>query len=110
MRYSFLPKTAKGKWSFSLFILFFVLSLAGTFISSYIGNTIEYPNPINSPLLGTVIYLRFLAAIMASLIGLIAIKKDHERSISVYLSVPLGILFFAVIVIFLIANLIGPPN
>lgn len=110
MSYSFLPKTAKGKWSVSLFIAFFILSLAGTFISSYIGNTIEYPNPINSPLLGTVIYLRFSAAIMASLIGLIAIKKDHERSILVYLSVPHGLLFFAVIVIFLLANLIGPPN
>lgn len=110
MRYQFLPKTPRGKWSVGLFVSFFVLALAGTLISSELGNTIEYPNPINSPLLGTVIYLMFSAAIMASITGLMAVKKDHERSIAVYLSIPLGIIFFVAIVMFLIANLMGPPN
>ncbi|CZR01486.1 Hypothetical protein Tpal_2655 [Trichococcus palustris] len=110
MRYQFRPKTPKGKWSVGLFVSFFVLALAGTLISSKLGNTIEYPNPINSPLLGTVIYLMFSAAIMASIMGLVAVKKDHERSLSVYLSIPLGIIFFVVIILFLIANLVGPPG
>lgn len=110
MKNSLLPKTYKGKWSVSLFILFIVLALAGGQISSVIGNTIEYPNPINSPILGTVIYLMFSAAILASITGLIAVKKDKEPSVLVYLSIPLGVIFFIVILIFLIANLIGPQG
>jgi uncharacterized membrane protein len=92
-----------------LFIAFIVLSFAGGLISDSVGNTIEYPSPINSPLLGSVIYLRFAAAILASIVGLVAVKKDHERSALVYVSIPIGLIFAVVIVIFLIANLIGPP-
>ena len=110
MKYSFLPKTQKGKWSVSLFVAFISLSFVGGLISSKLGNTIEYPNPINSPLLGTVIYLMFSTAMIASITGLIAVKKYNERSILVYMSIPLGIIYFFVILIFLIANLIGPPS
>lgn len=107
---SFLPKTLKGKWSVSLFIVFIALSIAGTIVSSLSGNTIEYPNPINSPLLGTVIYLTFSAAIFASVMGILAVKKDNERSILVYMLIPLGMVLLVFILIFLIANLIGPPD
>lgn len=110
MKKSILPKTKRGKWAVILFAAFIVLAIAGGLVSSIIGNNIEYPNPVNSPLLGTVIYLMFLVAIIASIIGLIAAIKDKERSILVYLSIPFGIIFFIVILIFLIANLIGPPD
>lgn len=110
MKMTFFPKTRSGKWSVLLFIAFMVLALSGGMISKVQKNTIEYPNPINSPLLGTIIYLMFSAAIMASLAGLKAILKNNERSVLVYLSTPLGLAFFIGIVMLIIGNLIGPPN
>lgn len=108
MKMTFLPKTLAGKWSVSLFIAFIALSIVGTMVSSIQGNTIEYPNPFNSPLLGTVIYLRFSAVIIASITGLIAVKKNNEHSILVYLSIPLGIVFFIGNLMLLVGNIIGP--
>ena len=55
MKNRFLPQTSKGKWSVSLFAAFLVLGIAGNRISNATVNAIEYPNPINSPLLGSVI-------------------------------------------------------
>ncbi len=110
MKIPFLPKTRWGKWSVVLFILFIFFAIAGGLISSITNNSIEYPNPINSPLLGTVIYLMFAAAIIASITGLIAIIKEKEKSLLFYLIIPLGIIYLIVIIIFLIANIIGPPN
>jgi len=60
MKITILPKTPVGKRSVYLFIIFIALSIAGSVISNVQGNTIEYPNPINSPLLGTTIYLTFI--------------------------------------------------
>ena len=110
MKNRLLPQTSKGKWSVSLFAAFLVLGIAANRIYSTIGNSIEYPNPINSPLLGSVIYLAFTAAILASLMGILAVKKDQERSILVFLLIPIGLLFLVAIVGFMIANLIGPPD
>ena len=110
MKNRLLPQTSKGKWSVSLFAAFLVLGIAANRISSAIGNSIEYLNPINSPLLGSVIYLAFTAAILASLMGILAVKKDQERSILVFLLIPIGLFFLVAIVGFMIANLIGPPD
>ena len=110
MKNRFLPQTSKGKWSVALFVAFLVLGVAGNRISDAIGNTIEYPNPVNSPLLGSVIYLAFTAAISASVMGILAVRKDHERSLLVYLFMLPGLFFLVAIIGFLIANLIGPPD
>ena len=75
LKITFLPKTIAGKWSVSLFIAFIALAGAGTMISFIQENTIEYPNPLHSPLLGTVIYLMFSSVIITSITGLIAVKK-----------------------------------
>jgi hypothetical protein len=110
MKNKFLPVTRKGTWAVGLFGLFLVLGIAANRISDYIGNTIEYPNPINSPLLGSVLYLAFGAAISASIVGLVATKRDNENSISVYLAIPLGFVFMLVIIVFGIANLTHGTN
>lgn len=110
MQITLLPKTRAGKWSVVMFIAFVALIVAAGTISSTQGNGVEYSNPVNSPLLGTVVYLMFFAAIMASIAGLIAVKQYNERSILVYLSIPLGILYFIGIIILLIGMLIGPPD
>ena len=110
MKNRLLPQTSKGEWSVSLFAAFLVLGIAGNRISNATVNAIEYPNPINSPLLGSVIYLAFTAAILASLMGILAVKKDHERSLLVFLLILPGLFFFIGLVGFMIANLIGPQD
>lgn len=110
MKIAIIPKTRAGKWSVLFFIAFILLAIGASMISSFQENEIEYPNPINSPLLGTTIYLMFSATIIASAVGLIAIRKNNERSILVYISIPLGIAFFIGILMLLIGNIIGPPN
>ncbi|NCB65493.1 MAG: hypothetical protein EOM48_04895 [Bacilli bacterium] len=50
------------------------------------------------------------AAFLASLMGILAVKKDQERSILVFLLIPIGLFFLVAIVGFMIANLIGPPD
>lgn len=57
----------------------------GSVISNVQGNTIEYPNPINSPLLGTTIYLTFIIAAFVFITGLKAFFKSKERAILVYI-------------------------
>jgi len=110
MKITLLPETRYGKWSVVFFTAFIILAMAGGLISSVIKNTIEYPNPINSPLLGTTIYLMFSSAIIASFVGLIAIRKNSERSILVYISIPLGIAFLFGILLLIAGNIIGPPS
>lgn len=110
MKIAIVPKTHAGKWSIVLFIAFILSAIGGGMISSYQENDIEYHNPINSPLLGTTIYLMFSSAIAASAAGLIAVRKNNERSILVYIAIPFGIAFFIGILILLIGDIIGPLN
>lgn len=87
MKTSFFPKTSLGRKSGYLFMLVVLMGLAGSLISDITHNIIEYPNPINSPLLGTLIYLTFVIAAASFFTGLRAILKSKERSIMVYLMV-----------------------
>lgn len=105
-----LPKTRAGKWSVNLFIIFIILAIAGSILSSTQGNTIEYPNPLNSPLLGTTIYLMFSAVIGASVVGLIAVKKYKDYSILVYISIPLGVMYLIGVLLLLIGSIVGLLN
>lgn len=90
MKTTILPKSPMGKRSVYLFLIFLVLSIAGKVISNVQGNTIEYPNPVNSPLLGTTIYLAFILAAIAFITALTAVLKRKERAILVYLIVLVG--------------------
>lgn len=85
MKITILPKTLLGKRSVYLFIIFIALAITGSVVSNVQGNTIEYPNPINSPLLGTIIYLTFIMAAIAFIIGLKAYFKNKERAIMLYI-------------------------
>lgn len=90
MKTTILPKSPMGKRSVYLFLIFLALSIAGKVISNVQGNTIEYPNPVNSPLLGTTIYLAFILAAIAFITALTAVLKRKERAILVYLIVLVG--------------------
>jgi len=62
MNMKIVPKTLQGRRAL-FFSFFFVTSgAASTAVSSITDNKIEYPNPLNSPLLGTLIYLTFILA------------------------------------------------
>lgn len=81
MKTTISPKTPVGKRSVYLFVIFIALSITGSVILNVQSNTNEYPNPINSPLLGTTIYLTFIIAIIAFITGLTAFFKHKERAI-----------------------------
>jgi hypothetical protein len=85
MKITIFPKTPAGKRSVYFFIVFIVLSITASIISNLQGNNIEYPNPINSPLLGTTIYLSFIMAAIAFITGLKAVIKSKERAVLVYI-------------------------
>ena len=105
-----LPETKLGKWALGLFLSFFPLGYLGSYVSEVTGNTIEYPNPVNSPLLGSIIYLTFAVVIAAAIIGLIAVIQKKDRSLLVFLSIPFGVFFLFGVVMFLVGALIGPPK
>ena len=94
MKTTFLSTTNTGKWSIRLFVLFILLMISGGAASRVINNRIEYPNPINSPILGTLIYLAFIAAAAASISGIRACLKFKERSVMVYIVIAIGGYFF----------------
>lgn len=90
MKTTFLPKTKTGQWSVILFGIFILLTFLGTFLSKALNNDIEYPNPINSPILGTVIYLTFIVAGAAFITGIRTFLKYKERAIAVYIVMVIG--------------------
>ena len=107
---TFLPKTVPGKTSVVTFLLDIVLGFASSLISDAINNQIEFPNPLNSPLLGSTLYLTFAALIFAALAGLVAVIQKKERAVSVYVIIPPGVVMLIVLFVFIIVNLVGPPN
>lgn len=90
MKTTILPKTPAGKRSVYLFVIFIALTITGSVISDIQDNTIEYPNPINSPLLGTILYLTFIIAAIAFITGLKAVFKNKERAILTYIIIVLS--------------------
>lgn len=102
MNFTLLPKSSSGRLSAILFLLFFALGAAGSWISNSQGNTIEYPNPFNSPLLGSIIYLTFLTAGAAAFFGLKAIRRSQERSLLVYGIILIGGTLFTLAALMLI--------
>lgn len=107
MKIVVVPETRPGKYSVALFAASLCLAAAAGVVSSVQKNSIEYPNPINSPLLGTTIYRMFLAGIIAAIVGIIAVVNNNERSILVYISLLFGVLSFLGIMMLSIGNLIG---
>jgi hypothetical protein len=62
MKMKIVPKTLQGRRALFFPFLFVTSGGASTLVSSITDNKIEYPNPLNSPLLGTLIYLTFILA------------------------------------------------
>ena len=63
----------------------------------------------SDPLLAAAIYMSFAAAIVAALLGILAVWREKERSLLVYLSIPMGLFLLLGLLIFGTALLFGPP-
>jgi len=102
MRFSFLPKTSPGKWSSGLIIVFMLsLGLFYTFCATgQRGGATFFSNlTLTIPIL-----IAAIAGISALFIGLFGIIRSRERSISVYLSVIIGLF----VLVFCLGEIISP--
>ena len=103
---SLVPSSRMGKWSIAFILASLAFAVAGSEISTSIANGLEYPDPVTSPLLGTVIYLMFAAAIAASALGLLAMLRRHDHSPLLYLSTVPGVMAAVMVIVFAVANLL----
>lgn len=94
------PQTKLGKFAFGLGILTLVVLLL-TFINSGLAK------PMAENLLGFVVFLGIGAAIAALIIGLIAIIKQKERSIVVFLMSAVGLAAFVWMVVNIIKDIVA---
>jgi len=82
-----MPKTRLGKWSVWLNAFFLIIIAASIILVNVLG-ILSYDDhwwDVTVPLV-------FLASITAFILGLIAIRKNKERSVLVYISVIIGLL------------------
>ena len=89
-----MPKTRLGKWSVWL-NAFFLIIIATSIILVNVLGILSYDDhwwDVTVPIV-------FLATIAAFVLGIIAIRKDKEHSVLVYISVVIGLL--AILFIFL---------
>jgi len=87
MKTNFMPKTRSGKWSVWL-NAFFLIIIATSIILVNVLSVLSYDDhwwDVTAPLV-------FFASIVAFIIGIIAIRKNKERSVFVYTSVVIGLL------------------
>lgn len=97
-----MPKTKYGKWSVGL-ILGFVLFLAIFFIvvkMDYRGGDTFFSNP----LLAIPILISGICGVMSMITGVLALFKEKERSVFVYISILLGLF----VSIFVLGEIITP--
>ena len=86
MKNDLLPKTRLGKWSVWLNVFFFAVISASVVLVKVLG-ILSYDDHW-----WDVTVLVFFASIAAFILGIIAIIKNKERSVSVYVSVIVGLL------------------
>lgn len=98
-----MPKTRLGKWSVGLVVVFFVLLGIGQIIVRFQGSR-EDQTFLSNPLLSIPMLGSGAAAILAFFTGIVAIIKNKERSILVFLSTLLGLL----VLIFVLGEILFP--
>ena len=82
-----MPKTRSGKWSVWLNVFFMIVIITSIILVNVL-SILSYDDhwwDVTVPLV-------FSASITAFVVGIIAVRKNKERSILVYLSILLGLL------------------
>ncbi|HHV04934.1 MAG TPA: hypothetical protein PKI51_03720 [Anaerolineaceae bacterium] len=98
-KFNLLPQTKLGKFAFGLGIFTLIILLLALINSGLI-------NPMSDNLLGFLVFLGTLAALVAFVLGLIAIFKQKERALLVYLMSALGLATFAWLIVMIIKDIV----
>ena len=104
-----MPKTILGKWSLGLIIAMPLLFVIGTSFTNSLYKSVPAGNTIladiaNRPALGLSMLAGFVSGMSAFITGLIAIIKQKERALLVYLSTLIG----SALILFLAAEISFP--
>jgi uncharacterized membrane protein len=87
MKTNFMPKTRSGKWSVWLNAFFLIIISTSIILVNVLG-LLSYDDhwwDVTVPIV-------FSASIIAFILGIIAIRKNKERSVFVYIPVVIGLL------------------
>ena len=82
-----MPKTRSGRWSVWLNAFFLIIIVTSIILVNVLG-ILSY----NDHWWDVTVPLAFFASIAAFILGIIAIRKNKERSVFVYVSVVIGLL------------------
>ena len=104
-----MPKTNLGKWSVGLIIAMFLLFYVGMSLTTGLYESVPAGDTIladigQRPALSLSMLAGFGAGIAAFITGLVAIIKQKERTLLVFVSTLVG----AGLILFLIAEVVGP--
>lgn len=109
MKVKIMPKTLQGRRALFFSFLFVTSGAASTLVSSITDNKIEYPNPLNSPLLGTLIYLTFVLAFITFFYTAKALLKYKDQTVLLYLLAVVsgwfsftGLIFFGFLILMIL--------
>ena len=104
MGITIMPATRCGKWAFGLFAASALLFCAA---AAWPGaRSGDLPDIVHTPVFAGLIYLGLASCILAALAGLWAINKHKERSLLVYVSIPLGVFYLVGLLVMLVSFLI----
>ena len=106
---SIVPKTTLGKWSLGLIISMPVLFITGTSLVTSLYQSIPAGNTILEdiaarPALALTMLAGMAAGISALITGLLAILRQKENALLVYVSTVIG----ALLILFLLGEIVSP--
>lgn len=102
MGLSLLPKTRQGKWSFWLMIAF-IASVTATGILTKAQEALGGSDGATGISYILSVISMGMTSILASIFGIIAVLRKRERSVIVYLSIPIGLIYIGGLLTILLA-------
>jgi hypothetical protein len=109
MKANLIPKTKLGKWPLGLIAAMPVFFFIGTSFTNSLYKSVPAGNTIlediaERPALALTMLMGMVAGISAFIVGLIAIIREKERALLVYIATSIGMLF----VLFFISEVLFP--
>ena len=109
MKVNLIPKTKLGKWSIGLITATPILLFTGASFTNSLYKSVSAGSTIlediaKRPMLALTMLLGMVTGISAFIVGLIAIIREKERALPVYVATSLGMLFM----LFLIGEVLFP--
>ena len=95
MKINFMPKTTLGKWSLGLIVVMPILFIVGISFTSSLYKSVSSGNTIledivKRPALALTMLAAFVSGILAFIMGGIAVIRQKEKSIFVFISTLIG--------------------